>query len=470
MSSLISFRIISKKENYLDVEVQIVHPDEHHINDSANFALQIILELYETIRQERIYNSGWSHYPFDAATAKTLVNPEYQAELDELLEKMRWRKIPITEQEHDEIQKSGKFEYQGQKLSSIGMENNIYYASLETEYDAFCQEADRHIEKVEVLRVQDFPHWFDRLETWLKYDQISWGFEDDVYEKHQDELNPAYHLRITVAPESLFLLHYVQEDCFWESAAYDFLYYTKSFEDTKQAIYHTLAYSSEIVPPSDEVLQAWWNDLSENWKKAIHVNYYLQKTNIFPSIKHNFDGMITRRQFEHIYSKKLLESLLASQLNLEDLRNISQMNMLYISGFELTDLAPLHIFKGLKLLDSESNPLQNIDALEHLTQLEKLTLIIYESKKPNHQVLKNLTKLRYLSFDPETTEELSVIQKMPQLRTFYTILPFELDATVLENLSHLKKVVGYSPSISKNSKEILEKLRTQGVDVTWDTE
>ena len=50
MSSLVSFLILSKKDNIFDVEVEIVHPDEHNINDTPNFALQIILELYSNIK------------------------------------------------------------------------------------------------------------------------------------------------------------------------------------------------------------------------------------------------------------------------------------------------------------------------------------------------------------------------------------------------------------------------------------
>ncbi|KOY85112.1 hypothetical protein AD998_02150 [bacterium 336/3] len=470
MSSLISFNILSKKANVLDVEVQIVHPDEHHINDSPNFALQIIMELYENMVLGHVYNSNWSSYPFDEEKAKQLLDTNYKKEMDELLEKMRWRKIPITEEEYDQMEKDGSFEYKGQKLSSRGMENGEYYVSLETEYDEFCREAEKHIEKVEVLQVKDFPHWFDRVETWLEYEKISWGFDDETYDKHQDEPNPTYHLRIIANPKSVFLLHHVQEKCYWESATFNFLYYTKDFVETKTPVYHTLAYNSDIIPPSDDILENWWSGLSENWKKVIHANYHIQKNNIFPSIKHNFDGMITFNQFQHIYSKDLLGQLLETPLSPEDLRNISKMKMLYAGGFELTDLTPIHILKGLKILELEANPLQNIDAIGGLTDLEKLTLIIYESSKPSQINLQNLTKMRDLSFDPSSQEELEVITKMPNLRTFYTLLNFELDASVFEGLQHLKKIVGCSPSIKKGSQEILDNLRKKGVEVHWDIE
>ncbi|MCU0438054.1 MAG: hypothetical protein MUC49_09055 [Raineya sp.] len=469
MSSLVSFNILSKKANILDVEVQIVHPDEHHINDSPNFALQIILELYENMQLGYIYNAKWSSYPFDKEKAIQLLHPDYKKEMDELLEKMRWKKIPITEDEYNQLEKEGVFEYNGQKLSSRGMENGQYYVSLETEYDEFCKEADKHIEKVEVLQVKNFPHWFDRVETWLEYGVISWGFEDNVYDKHQNEPNPTYFLRITINPESTFLLHHVQEKCYWESAAYNFLYYTKNFIETKKPVYHTLAYDSDIIPPTDDILENWWTGLSENWKKVIQANYYIQKNNIFPSIKHNFDGMITFNQFQHIYSKDLLGQLLETPLSLEDLRNISKMKMLYAGGFGLTDLTPIHILKGLKVLELEANPLQNVDVIGELLNLEKLTLIIYESNKPK-QNLHNLTKMRDLSFDPSSQEELEAIIKMPNLRTFYTLLTFELDASIFDGLNNLKKIVGCSPSIKEGSQEILENLRKKGVEVHWDIE
>jgi hypothetical protein len=470
MSSLISFNILSKKANILDVKVQIVHPDEHHINHSPNFALQIIMELYENMQLGYIYNDEWSSYPFDKDGAKQLLLTEYKKEMDELLEKMRWRKITITEDEYNQMEKDGSFEYEGQKLSSRGMENGQYYVSLETEYDKFCEEADKHIEKVEVLKVENFPHWFDRVETWLKYGVVSWGFDDEVYNQHLNEPNPTYYLRITINPKSDFLLYHVQEKCYWESAAYNFLYYTKDFVETRTPVYHTLAYDSNIIPPSDDILENWWNGLSENWKKVFHVNYHIQTTEIFPNIKRNFDGMITLGQFEQIYSKNYLPELMRNSPSIEALRNISKMKMLYAAGFELTDLTPLSILKGLKVLELEANPLKNIDILSELRDLEKLTLITYESEKPNQMSLHHLTKMRDLSFDPTSQGELEAITKMPNLRTFFTLLNFELDASVFNGLNNLEKIVGYSTSIKDGGLEILDNLRKKGVEVSWDIE
>ena len=91
MSSLNSFTIIEKGNNFVDVQVKIVHPDEHLVQSSANFALQIILELYENIQKGYIYNSNWSFYPFSEAESLALIDKNYEnecnRELRELVDK-----------------------------------------------------------------------------------------------------------------------------------------------------------------------------------------------------------------------------------------------------------------------------------------------------------------------------------------------------------------------------------------------
>ncbi len=469
MSSLNSFTIIEKGNDFVDVQAKIVHPDEHLIQSTTNFALQIILELYENIQKGYIYNSNWSFYPFSEAESLALIDKNYEAALDELVQKMRWRQIPISQKEHDQISASGEFVYKGQKLSSLGMENGAYYAALETEYDAFCQEADEKIRLVEVLSVKNYPHWFDRLECWLEHEILSYGFEDEVYDLHEDEANPEYILRIHVTEDAAFLLNHIVVGCFWESAAFNYNYYCKTFKDHKDAHCNCLIYDTESSDARDEDLIKWWNSLSTVWKKVFNINYFLQSRVYYPTLHEQFKGMMTFGVFERHYGKEKMLELFDKNPSSEEIRMIVSMKILLASSCDLKDLSPLTQLKNLKVLELESNPVENAEVLQFLTNLEDLTLIV-NGDKPNQSSIGNLTKIKDLTIDPRNQEELNLIANMPSLRSFYTVLDFEPDLIMLKNLKHLKKIVAYSPTLNAGSVEILEQIKEKGVEVNWETE
>jgi len=135
----------------------------------------------------------------------------------------------------------------------------------------------------------------------------------------------------------------------------------------------------------------------------------------------------------------------------------------------LKDLSPLIQLKNLKVLELESNPVENTEVLQFLTNLEDLTLIV-NGDKPNQLTIGNLTKIKDLTIDPRNQEELDLLKSMPSLRSFYTVLDFEPDLSVLKNLKHLKKIVAYSPSLGAAAVEILEQIKEQGVEVNWETD
>jgi hypothetical protein len=81
-----------------------------------------------------------------------------------------------------------------------------------------------------------------------------------------------------------------------------------------------------------------------------------------------------------------------------------------------------------------------------------------------------LTKIKDLTIDPRNQEELDLLKNMPSLRSFYTVLDFEPDLSVLKDFLYLKKIVGYSPTLNAASVEILEHIRSSGVDVNWETD
>lgn len=477
MSSLNSYHILSKKDNVITVEVNIIHPDEHFIHDTSNVALQIILELYEKIKLAYIYNSsGYQYFPFSQEKGNSLVLPENVPILDELLLKMRWREIPISQEEYETRQKNNDYTYNGQQTSGMGMSNGQYHIFLETEHHAFCEEADKHIELVEVLKTQNFPHWFDSMEIWLETGIANnYGFDDATYDKYQNSPHPAYTLRISVNPQSIFLLHHVEVGSHWESAGYNFLGYAPDYVEKKEPIYHCLYYDiDEKTIPQDEILTNWWAGLSENWKKAFWCNYFIQQNYFFSQIKHQYHDMVFLYALEDNLGKDFPNKLLQKEPTIQDLRLMSQLKIMYLSGFQLTDTEPLRLLKRLKILQSEANNFTNLEALGELTDLEDLLLIIYENPKPSHLFLKNLTKMRMLGFDASTQEELEVVLKMPNLRNLFLFTPFEVNPAMFLACESLKRLVvsdKNTPPIPNPDKQTaINALREKNIHVDWQIE
>jgi hypothetical protein len=196
-SSLVRFSILSVQNECLEVMVDIIHPDEWDINDKPNYALQIILEMYDHIQRELIYNAAWQFYPFTQEEAKRLLAEDLKPELAYLLELFRGKEIAISEEEYSQIQNLDNKIYQGQKIAGLGMSTGKYQVLLEREFDKYCEEAERYIENVEVIEIGNYPHWYNTLGTWLEY-QTNWDLPDDVYEAQRDTPYPFYTLRIKV--------------------------------------------------------------------------------------------------------------------------------------------------------------------------------------------------------------------------------------------------------------------------------
>ena len=78
--------------------------------------------------------------------------------------------------------------------------------------------------------------------------------------------------------------------------------------------------------------------------------------------------------------------------------------------------------------------------------------------------------MKDLTFDPQNHEELDLLANMPLLRTFYTVVEFEPNLSVLLELKQLKKIVGTSPSLDHNSRQIISDLIKQGVEISWNTD
>jgi Leucine-rich repeat (LRR) protein len=210
----------------------------------------------------------------------------------------------------------------------------------------------------------------------------------------------------------------------WESAAYDFRYYCNQFKDNKEAVYQSLLYDSKVSSESDENLNNWWKSLSQEWRLVFNINYFLQSREYYPTLHERFKGMMTLGVFESIYGNEKMEALLVKNPDLNELRNMVSMKILYASGCNIKELSPLKIFKNLKIVELEANPIENLNGLEFQKDLEDLTIVMYDNW-PTQKAIETLVKIKDLTFDPQNQQEFDMIGNMPDLRTFYTYLNFE---------------------------------------------
>jgi hypothetical protein len=252
------------------------------------------------------------------------------------------------------------------------------------------------------------------------------------------------------------------------------VYYTSNFFDKKCPVFHTLSYHTEILPPADEELKNWWNSLEEDWRQALLHNLFIQKNWLYADMNQQFHGMIFKIVLEGLFPKDFIDKINNTPPTLEDLRLISQIKILYLSGYDFTNLKPARLLKGVKLLAWEGGgDFESWDGLEELTQLEELHITIYFSdKKPNHLFLSNLKKLRHLTFDPYTEKELRIVQQLPQLRSLYFVADFEADPSIFLKLPKLKTLFASDRSKARNPKKqkVIDQLREKGVEVTWQVE
>lgn len=461
MSSLIHFTVLSKKEAVLEVEVKIVHPDEHRINDDFSFAFQIILDQFRNIEEGFIYNSNEQHYPFTEAESKSFLTDKAQAELSRLKELADGREIAITKEEHDKINESSEWIYQGQKITSMGSTGDNYSLSLEPNYSHFCKEIEQHLEFVEVLEHQNYPHWFDRLEVWIEHGDF-YEIPQEAYEEKENEPDPSYVLKITF--KSPDLLEHMKEGASWSSAAYSFEgYYAPDYTPNYVKHKKLLLDPAKIEKkPTDEALTQWWKALSEDWKGVLHRNLYLQQRELAPYLVRQFLGRMLIGGFKNIYGEISFE-----EPDLQDLRNMVLMKALFASGARLKTLEPIKMLKGLQVLELEGNDIKDIDPLSELKHLAYLNLYSC-SQITNLAGLEGLKELQTIYYDLKCQADFDVLFSLPKLKNIHFFATFELDGTGLVNLKSLKEIGGYSEGVSSKTLEIAKELHQKGVKIRWE--
>ncbi|MFK8162569.1 MAG: leucine-rich repeat domain-containing protein, partial [Lewinella sp.] len=122
--------------------------------------------------------------------------------------------------------------------------------------------------------------------------------------------------------------------------------------------------------------------------------------------------------------------------NLDALGNLKNLNSLYVSGAQVSDLSPLRKLGGLKVLDFSGTQVTDLSALRGLVDLEFLN--IRDTQVKELTPLKKLTKLQELRFSDSRVNELTPLKGLVELKVLWADCPEVADLIPIANLTLLE--------------------------------
>jgi hypothetical protein len=185
MSELFHVEVTAVDGPLARVRFSIVHPDQHEVPVTENFALQVLTELYWLEREG--YLSGVAEAQSIAAASPR------RDDLEKWLELAHGKRHFITQVEYQDL---SDHLISTEGLSAWGMDNGRYYKQERTEYEAFRGVAARVIREV---HLEDAHH----------HPRVS-----------EDAPDPYATLVFTV--DDAALLAHLRPGMTWDSAMYDF--------------------------------------------------------------------------------------------------------------------------------------------------------------------------------------------------------------------------------------------------------
>ena len=195
MSELLEFRVVDVIGPTARIHVRPIHPDQYDISDAKNFALQIIVEAYWTMREG--YLAGNQLRNTEAA-ARVAAHPR-RRELDKLLELMHGADIEITEAEYEAL-RGNPTKLRAEGLSSIGLRTvhgrPRHVKNRGPAFRTFIREAERIVDNVHL--------------------------QDEHNNPREDADDPDAEATVVVTVGDSGLLAHLAPGLHWDSAVYDF--------------------------------------------------------------------------------------------------------------------------------------------------------------------------------------------------------------------------------------------------------
>jgi hypothetical protein len=148
---------------------------------------------------------------------------------------------------------------------------------------------------------------------------------------------------------------------------------------------------------SKEMLENYWWNLSDEWKKALQHAFLRNGETVFLPAEKDLRALFSAEKLEIVGNGILL-------FGLEQL------------SFKLMDLSGLEHFIHLKELNLAGNNLKNLNGISHLKKLELLNLTA--NKITTLRGIRHLKNLKYLFLRDNHLKNLSEIQHLKQLEIF----------------------------------------------------
>ena len=177
-------------------------------------------------------------------------------------------------------------------------------------------------------------------------------------------------------------------------------YFEINLNEDEQTLKIASIYTTKLNVEAD--LEAWWKNLSPEWKKAI------------------------------------TDEEEARDLMFVQIKGLLQTTKLDISGRPVDDISPLSKFPGLKKLNLSHTNVADLYPLRNLNKMEELNLSA--TKVQNINALQYMNRLRKLILDSTLVEDISTVENMDSLRTLsmqYTKIDSLEPIEYLENIEYL---------------------------------
>lgn len=207
-TSMCKITIKEKDGNRLSCHYEMVYFDNNELPEDKVFPFQIILELYDKIKNGYIWNDHWEEYPFNREEAAIMFKNHPAAEkLDQWLEIWRGQEVAITPEQYKDVYNYVATNHPGKKIGSYGSSNGQHHVHFYGDNAACVDIAEEEILEVEIENTWNYPREEEDF------------IEDENGNEPEEGPVPGCEFSFTVADENI-LFHCVP-GCMWESTMYN---------------------------------------------------------------------------------------------------------------------------------------------------------------------------------------------------------------------------------------------------------
>ncbi len=176
-------------------------------------------------------------------------------------------------------------------------------------------------------------------------------------------------------------------------------YFEINLNEDEQTLKIASIYTTKLNVEAD--LEAWWKNLSPEWKKAITGENQARDL-MFAQIK----GLLKTTKID--ISGRAIDDI-------SPLSKFAGLKKLNMSHTHVSDLYPLRNLNKMEELDLSATKVQNINALQYMSSLNKL--IIDSTLVEDITVLENMDSLKILSMQYTKVDSLAPIEYLENIET-----------------------------------------------------